>query len=101
MCCALSGSVRSGSPAASFHSEDFQELLDPCELTLRLDGFVRETIEEEASGLGVSADKLVTFAILYYLADLDSGLIARRISTSTYPSAGEAVTRGDEPDVRD
>ena len=50
-----------------------------------LDGFARGAVEQEAERLGVSASELVTFAVLYYLADLDSGRIARRISRSPYP----------------
>jgi hypothetical protein len=53
--------------------------------TLALDGFAREAVEQEAERLGISASELVTFAVLYYLADLDSGRIARRISRSPYP----------------
>lgn len=56
-------------------------------VALRLDGFAREAIDEEATRLGVSAEELVTFSMLYYLADVDSGRIARRISTSRYPGA--------------
>ena len=55
------------------------------EPTLALDGFAREAVEQEAERLGISPSELVTFAVLYYLADLDSGRIARRISGSPYP----------------
>ena len=30
--------------------------------------------------MGVSVDELVAFSVVYYLADVDSGRIARRIS---------------------
>jgi hypothetical protein len=46
---------------------------------------VRETIDEEAFRLGVGVEELVTFAVLYYLADVDSGRIARQVPTSLYP----------------
>jgi hypothetical protein len=52
---------------------------------LRLDGFARETIDEEAFRLGVGVEELVAFAVLYYLADVDSGRIAREIRSSPYP----------------
>jgi hypothetical protein len=55
------------------------------EVALTLDGFARESIEEEAARLGVSVEELASFAILYYLADLDSGRIARQVSRSPYP----------------
>jgi hypothetical protein len=55
------------------------------ELTLALDGFARESIEEEAIRLGVPVQELVSFAVLYYLADLDSGRIARQVRRSPYP----------------
>jgi len=46
---------------------------------LRLDEFAYRTIEEESVKMGVSVEELSIFAVLYYLADLDSGRIARRI----------------------
>lgn len=48
-------------------------------LTLRLDEFAWKATEEESTRLGVSARELATFALLYYLADLDSGRVARDI----------------------
>jgi hypothetical protein len=51
----------------------------PRELTLNLDHFSWNAIAGEALKLGVSAEELARFAVLYYLADLDSGRIARRI----------------------
>jgi hypothetical protein len=56
-------------------------------LSVRLDGFAAEAIDEEAERLGVSVEELVSFSILYYLADVDSGRIARQITTSPYPDA--------------
>ena len=48
-------------------------------VTLRLDEFAYRSIEEESVKMGVSVEELSIFAVLYYLADLDSGRIARRI----------------------
>jgi hypothetical protein len=48
-------------------------------VTLSLDEFAYRTIEEESAKMGVSVEELSIFAVLYYLADLDSGRIARRI----------------------
>jgi hypothetical protein len=54
-------------------------------MTLQLEGFAAEAIDEESDRLGISAEELVSFSVLYYLADMDSGRIARRIATSPYP----------------
>lgn len=48
------------------------------ELKLNLDDFARGALEEEAVRLSVSVEELARFAILYYLADRDSGRIARQ-----------------------
>jgi hypothetical protein len=61
-------------------------------VVLQLDGFSADAIDEEANRLGISVDELVSFSVLYYLADVDSGRIARQIDTSPYP-AGERITR--------
>jgi hypothetical protein len=52
------------------------------EITLALDDFTWESASEEAGRLGVSAEELARFSLLYYLADLDSGRIARRLPDS-------------------
>jgi hypothetical protein len=56
-------------------------------LTVRLDGFAWEALEQESARLGVPVEELITFSVLYYLADIDSGRIARQISKSPYPDA--------------
>lgn len=56
-------------------------------MTLTLEGFAREAIEEESARLGVSVEEFATFAVLYYLADIDSGRISRQITRSPYPDA--------------
>ena len=55
-------------------------------LTLRLEDFAWETIEQESAHLGVSVEDLIAFSVLYYLADIDSGRVARQITRSPYPS---------------
>lgn len=59
------------------------------DVTLRLDSFAWEAIEEECARTGVSAQELVRFSVLYYLADLDSGRIARRIVNRPAPPVEE------------
>jgi hypothetical protein len=54
-------------------------------VAVRLEGFAAEAIDREAERLGVSFEDLVNFSVLYYLADVDSGRIARQIVTSPYP----------------
>lgn len=54
----------------------------PGHLAVRLDGFAAEATDEEAARLGVSVEELVSFSVLYYLADVDSERIARRIAKS-------------------
>jgi hypothetical protein len=56
-------------------------------LTVRLDGFAWEALEQESARLGVPVEELITFSVLYYLADIDSGRIARQIPKSPHPQA--------------
>ena len=56
-------------------------------VSLRLSGFAWEAIEQESARQGVPVDELVAFAVMYYLADADSGRISRQISRSPYPDA--------------
>jgi hypothetical protein len=48
-------------------------------VALELDRFAGEALAAEARRLGASTEQLAKFAVLYYLADLDSGRIARAI----------------------
>jgi hypothetical protein len=50
-------------------------------VALQLDAFAWETLSEQAAELGVPVDDLVAFSVLYYIADLDSKRIARRLPT--------------------
>lgn len=79
------GPIVSESDAEDRHAQDPQNTSEQRDLTLRLDRFARETIDEEAARLGVTVEELIAFAVLYYLADLDSGRIARAIPKSLYP----------------
>jgi len=56
-------------------------------LSLRMDGFAWQAIEEQCERLGVSVEEFVTFSTLYYLADLDSGRVSRQIARSPYPES--------------
>lgn len=60
-------------------AEDFRLARGVQTLTLQLDGFAWETIAEQSAQMGVSVEELATHAIMYYVADLDSGRIARRV----------------------
>jgi hypothetical protein len=48
-------------------------------LTIGLDPFAWELLEAEAAKQNVSVEELASFSVLYYLADGDSGRIARRL----------------------
>lgn len=54
-------------------------------LTLQLDDFAWEAIELECAKLGVSVEEFISFSVLYYLADIDSGRVARRIAGGPFP----------------
>jgi len=49
------------------------------QLTVELDQFGWEMLERECARLGVSEHELVRFSLMYYLADLDSGRVARNL----------------------
>ncbi len=74
-----------GLPAGDPHAEQGAR-----SVSVPLTGFAWEAIEQESARLGVPVHELVSFAVLYYLADVDSGRIARRISRSPYPDAAPA-----------
>jgi hypothetical protein len=54
-------------------------------LTLDFDPFTWEALMEESTQLGVSIHELVGFSVRYYLADHDSGRIARRMPKPLSP----------------
>jgi hypothetical protein len=55
------------------------------EVKLDLEAFAWQALDEEAGKTGMSIEELVGFSILYYLADRDSGRIARRVSSVPVP----------------
>jgi hypothetical protein len=61
-------------------------------LTLELDDFAWESISEEAAREGLTVEELVGYALLYYLADADSGRVARQVSRSPYPQPAASST---------
>jgi hypothetical protein len=61
-------------------------------VSLKLEGFAWESVEQESLRQGVPVEELVTFAVLYYLADVDSGRVSRQISRSPYPDTPPADT---------
>lgn len=68
-------------------------------MTVALGSFAWEALEQESSEAGVPVEDLVAFAVMYYLADLDSGRIARRIARSPYPDAGSCADADPGPDA--
>jgi hypothetical protein len=59
-------------------------------VTLRLAGAPTRALHAESSRLGVPIESLASFAVLYYLSDLDSGRTSR-------PSLGASGDRSDTP----
>jgi hypothetical protein len=57
-------------------------------VTLRLDELAWEAIHEEAARGELAVEELITFSVLYYLADVDSGRISRKIARGPYPLRG-------------
>jgi hypothetical protein len=55
------------------------------ELNLRLGEREWEAVDKHAEREGVSADDLVAFCVLYYVADLDSGRISRPSRGAKFP----------------
>lgn len=45
-----------------------------------MDGFGWSELELQSRQLGVSESELVRFALMYYLADVDSGRVARALA---------------------
>jgi hypothetical protein len=58
-------------------------------VALPLDGFAWRELQRESQRNDVPPSELASFAILYYLADVDSGRIARRIPTRGFSADRE------------
>jgi len=65
---------------ASRHDEQRSTRAENHEVQIEIgDGFMWESLTEACAELGVTPAELAGFAILYYLADLDSDRVARQI----------------------
>jgi hypothetical protein len=62
-------------------------------LTLELDEFAMSALADEARELSVSVEELASFALMYFIADRDSGRTARRVPRRETGGAQRA-TRG-------
>ena len=81
--------IRPGQSVDNSSTEDGQTAHSKRSLTLGFEGFAWKTIDEEAAREGLTIEEFVTFSVLYYLADVDSGRVARRVSLSPYPGPTE------------
>jgi len=54
-------------------------LPESIEIHMSLDGFGVKALREEAARQRVTVEELASHALTYYLADLDSGRLARKI----------------------
>ncbi len=87
------------SPRRASASRSTQEPRGTCDrtLTLRLERFAWETLDEEAAREGLTLEELITFSTLYYLADVDSERISRRITRSPYPRLADDHSLSEQP----
>ncbi len=90
--CRVSNQLPSVRPS---QSDDHRGIATPRSLTLGLEDGTWKMIDEKAAQEGVTADELIVFSVLYYLADADSGRISRRISRSPYRTLPEDRQRAD------
>jgi hypothetical protein len=70
--------------------QDDRQTREGGRMTVELDGFAAQAIDQEAARLGVEVDELVSFSIMYYLADVDSGRIARDAFGRLHPDSNTA-----------
>lgn len=71
--------ARDQTSAGEPHAADGPDREERRTLVLELDTFAWEALAEQSAELAVTLDELVTFSVLYYLADRDSQRIARRL----------------------
>jgi hypothetical protein len=77
--------VRSVCPDSSPQDSGKSDRRVARKLTIGLEPFAWEALEQESAKQGVSIAELASFAVLYYLADGDSGRIARRLRPPSQP----------------
>jgi hypothetical protein len=70
-----SGGLRWSYPSFLADEDDREEVT----LQLAIDDELWRSVEQEAESQGVSAQKLVTHAVLYVAAEVDAGRMTRRI----------------------
>ncbi|HUN77953.1 MAG TPA: hypothetical protein VMU32_03450 [Solirubrobacteraceae bacterium] len=63
------------------------------DVRLDLTAFAWEALEDEAGSNGVSVAELVGFSVLYYLADRDSGRIARSLPAAVEEPTGNPLEK--------
>jgi hypothetical protein len=80
--------IRREAAVASGAAERTQDGGRPQSVRLELDKFAWDALTEQSIRLRVSPAELARFSVLYYLADLDSGRIARRLPRTTDRLAG-------------
>lgn len=61
------------------------------QLELELDDFTWQALAQESETMGVAVTELAAFAIAYYLADVDSGRVARQMPASLRRPAPSAI----------
>lgn len=64
---------------------EISHVSDERSMTLAFNDSTWTALCEEASREGLAIEELITFSVLYYLADIDSGRISRQVSMSPYP----------------
>jgi hypothetical protein len=93
-------SDRSRPSVSASRSTPEQTVCGDRSVTLTLESFAWEAIDEEAARGGTTIEELIAFSVIYYLADVDSGRISREIARSPYTRAlnsrADAANRGPE-----
>jgi hypothetical protein len=75
-------SIRPGASASSSNTGHGTRI--ERSVTLSLEGFAWEAVDEEITRAGLTTEELIAFCVLYYLGDRDSGRISRKIARSPY-----------------
>ncbi len=64
----------------AFRTREEQREPGRVRIEVELEGFAAQALEQQSRSLEVTVEDLVGFSVLYYLADVDSGRIAREIA---------------------